>query len=161
MHIFTDLDLPINTFLPAIAQSIHQQIEAHSDLVAVDEQVTDQRALLKLNIHVGNQSLVDQFEWDMSEGQNSPEEFAKKLCEELGLGGEFSAAIAYSIRGKFNFTFSLSSNIFKANSHGTNAPMHSLKHPCPPSNAHFVTHQMQNNGAHSWRRLQAPKLRRR
>jgi len=33
---------------------------------------------------VGNVSLVDQFEWDMSEPENSPEEFATKLCAELG-----------------------------------------------------------------------------
>lgn len=98
-----DLDLPVNTFLPAISQSIHQQIEAHSDAVPVDEQATDQRALLKLNIHVGNQSLVDQFEWDMSEPRNSPEQFAQKLCSELGLGGEFVAAIAYSIRGQLSW----------------------------------------------------------
>ena len=39
---------------------------------------------LQLNIHVGNVSLVDQFEWDMSEPENSPEEFATKLCAELG-----------------------------------------------------------------------------
>ena len=40
--------------------------------------------LLQLNIHVGNMSLVDQFEWDMSEHGNSPEKFAEKLCGELG-----------------------------------------------------------------------------
>lgn len=40
--------------------------------------------LFQLNIHVGNISLVDQFEWDMSEVDNSPEEFAIKLCAELG-----------------------------------------------------------------------------
>lgn len=94
-----DLDLPIPTFLPAIAQSIHQQIESHSETLPVDVQILDQRALLKLNIHVGNQSLVDQFEWDMSDETNIPEEFALKLCSELGLGGEFVAAVAYSIRG--------------------------------------------------------------
>ena len=33
---------------------------------------------------MGNVSLVDQFEWDMSEPENSPEEFATKLCAELG-----------------------------------------------------------------------------
>ena len=98
-----DLDLPVNTFLPAIAQSIHQQIEAHSESLPVDAQVHDQRALLKLNIHVGNQSLVDQFEWDMSDESNSPEEFALKLCTELGLGGEFVAAVAYSIRGQLSW----------------------------------------------------------
>lgn len=95
-----DLDLPISTFLPAISQSIHQQIESHSDSTPFDGQLSDQRAIIKLNIHVGNQSLVDQFEWDMSDENNNPEEFARKLCAELGLGGEFLNAIAYSIRGK-------------------------------------------------------------
>lgn len=102
-----DLDLPAHTFLTAIAQSIHQQIESHSEALPADDQVQDQRALLKLNIHVGNQSLVDQFEWDMSNEDNNPEEFATKLCGDLGLGGEFAAAVAYSIRGnivKSNFS---------------------------------------------------------
>lgn len=57
----------------------------------------------QLNIHVGNISLVDQFEWDMSEKENSPETFALKLCSELGLGGEFVTTIAYSIRGQLSW----------------------------------------------------------
>ena len=56
-----------------------------------------------MNIHVGNISLADQFEWDMSEKDNSPEEFAVKLCAELGLGGEFVTTIAYSIRGQLSW----------------------------------------------------------
>uniref|UniRef100_A0A023FZE2 Putative swi-snf chromatin remodeling complex snf5 subunit n=1 Tax=Amblyomma parvum TaxID=251391 RepID=A0A023FZE2_AMBPA len=68
----------------------------------LDDQ-TDQRVIIKLNIHVGNISLVDQFEWDMSEKENSPEQFALKLCSELGLGGEFVTAIAYSIRGQLSW----------------------------------------------------------
>jgi SWI/SNF-related matrix-associated actin-dependent regulator of chromatin subfamily B protein 1 len=32
---------------------------------------------------------------------NNPEEIALKLCSDLGLGGEFAATVAYSIRGKF------------------------------------------------------------
>jgi len=59
--------------------------------------------VLKLNINVGNISLVDQFEWDLSEKNNSPEQFALKLCSELGLGGEFVTAIAYSIRGQLSW----------------------------------------------------------
>lgn len=59
--------------------------------------------LFQLNIHVGNTSLVDQVEWDMSEKENSPEMFAQKLCAELGLGGEFVTAIAYSIRGQITW----------------------------------------------------------
>uniref|UniRef100_A0A0N4X5W2 SWI/SNF-related matrix-associated actin-dependent regulator of chromatin subfamily B member 1 n=1 Tax=Haemonchus placei TaxID=6290 RepID=A0A0N4X5W2_HAEPC len=69
----------------------------------LDPNVTDQRAIMKLNINVGNQSLVDQFEWDMSDPANSPEEFARSLCAELGLGGEFTSAIAYSIRGQLQW----------------------------------------------------------
>ncbi|KAK6101854.1 Uncharacterized protein BM_BM5280 [Brugia malayi] len=98
-----DLDLPTGTFQNAIAQAIHQQIEAAGEAAPVDTALSDQRALLKLNIHVGNQSLVDQFEWDMSEEMNNPEWFASKLASELGLGGEFVAAISYSIRGQLSW----------------------------------------------------------
>ncbi|RWS28240.1 SWI/SNF-related matrix-associated actin-dependent regulator of chromatin subfamily B member 1-like protein [Leptotrombidium deliense] len=97
-----DLDLPSISFVPAIAQSIRQQIESFPTDNFLDE-ATDQRVVLKLNIHVGNISLVDQFEWDMSEKENSPEVFALKLCSELGLGGEFVTAIAYSIRGQLSW----------------------------------------------------------
>ena len=57
----------------------------------------------QLNIHVGNISLVDQFEWDLSNPLNSPEQFARKLCADLGLGGEFATTIAYSIRGQLSW----------------------------------------------------------
>ncbi|XP_067687451.1 SWI/SNF-related matrix-associated actin-dependent regulator of chromatin subfamily B member 1-like isoform X2 [Haliotis asinina] len=97
-----DLDLnPIN-FVSAVAQAIRQQIEASPTETIVEDQ-KDQRVILKLNIHVGNISLVDQFEWDLSEPENSPEEFSTKLCAELGLGGEFVTAIAYSIRGQLSW----------------------------------------------------------
>ncbi|KAI6219815.1 hypothetical protein M3Y99_01638900 [Aphelenchoides fujianensis] len=94
-----DLELPKGSFLPAIAQSIVQQLESHSE-VPIPQTATDQRVVIKLNIHVGNQSLVDQFEWDISDETNSPEEVALRLCSDLGLGGEFAAAVAYSIRGQ-------------------------------------------------------------
>lgn len=94
-----DLDLNPVAFIPAISQAIRQQLENHPSDNIIEEN-TDQRVVIKLNIHVGNVSLVDQFEWDMSEPQNSPEEFAKKLAAELGLGGEFVTSIAYSIRGQ-------------------------------------------------------------
>ena len=89
-----DLDLNPLTFVPAIAQAIRQQIEAFPQEIILEDQC-DQRVIIKLNIHVGNTSLVDQVEWDMSEKENNPEKFAMKLCAELGLGGEFVTAIAY------------------------------------------------------------------
>lgn len=39
----------------------------------------------------------------MSQNENNPEEFAMKLCAELGLGGEFVTAIAYSVRGQLGW----------------------------------------------------------
>ncbi|CAI4230321.1 unnamed protein product [Auanema sp. JU1783] len=98
-----DLDLPSNNFQPAVAAAIHQQLEAATEAPPLDNNVSDQRAILKLNINVGNQSLVDQFEWDMSDPNNNPEDFARSLCSELGLGGEFASAIAYSIRGQLQW----------------------------------------------------------
>lgn len=108
-----DLDLPSSTFVPAVSQSIRQQIDAFPSESFMDDGPADQRVVLKLNVHVGNISLVDQFEWDMSEKQNDPEEFALKLCAELGLGGEFVTAIAYSIRGQLSWyqrTYAFSEN---------------------------------------------------
>uniref|UniRef100_A0A914Z2D3 SWI/SNF-related matrix-associated actin-dependent regulator of chromatin subfamily B member 1 n=1 Tax=Panagrolaimus superbus TaxID=310955 RepID=A0A914Z2D3_9BILA len=95
-----DLELPQASFLNAIATSIHQQIEIHKDVIPIDEGVPDQRAVMKLNIHVGNESLTDQFEWDMSNKDFTPEQFARHLCADLCVGGEFEGAIAYSLRGQ-------------------------------------------------------------
>lgn len=39
----------------------------------------------------------------MAEKENNPEQFAMKLCSELGLGGEFVTGIAYSIRGQLSW----------------------------------------------------------
>ena len=47
--------------------------------------------------------MVDQLEWDLSEPNNSPEQVALKICAELGLGGEFVTAIAYSVRGQLSW----------------------------------------------------------
>ncbi|KAG9434983.1 SWI/SNF-related matrix-associated actin-dependent regulator of chromatin subfamily B member 1 [Apis mellifera carnica] len=70
-----DLDLNPLSFVPAIAQAIRQQIEAFPQETILEDQC-DQRVIIKLNIHVGNTSLVDQVEWDMSEKENNPEKFA-------------------------------------------------------------------------------------
>jgi len=107
-----DLDLnPIN-FVPAVTAAINQQLESFPDEGEnLLREQRDQRVIVKLNIHIGNHSLVDQFEWDLSEDQNSPEEFSRKLCSDLGLGGEFVTAVLYSVRGQLawhskNYVFS-------------------------------------------------------
>lgn len=56
-----DLDLNPLTFVPAIAQAIRQQLDAFpADPPGIMEESCDQRVIIKLNIHVGNTSLVDQ-----------------------------------------------------------------------------------------------------
>jgi len=109
-----DLDLPTLSFVPAIVQAMQTQVKQHSfSDPEPSSEITDQRVLIKLNLHVGNVSLQDQFEWDMAEPLNDPEQFALSLCTELGLGGEFVTAIAYSIRGQLNWnrkTYAYSEN---------------------------------------------------
>lgn len=58
----------------------------------------EMRILIKLNITIGQHTLVDQFEWDINNALNSPEEFASSMSRELSLSGEFTTAIAHCIR---------------------------------------------------------------
>ncbi|CAN2391520.1 SWI SNF-related matrix-associated actin-dependent regulator of chromatin subfamily B member 1, partial [Pristimantis euphronides] len=143
--LWDDLDLSPLAFVPAIASAIRQQIESSATDSIVEDQ-SDQRVIIQLNIHVGNISLVDQSEWDMSEKENSPEKFALKLCSELGLGGDGVTTIAYSIQGS---------------SAGIRRLMHSGKTLCQqwrlPSNIQV----MQSNGVVFWRPSQMQKWKRR
>ena len=54
--------------------------------------------VIQLNVRIGNIVLRDQFEWDINNPHNSPEDFAESLCSDLGLGAEFMLPVAHSIR---------------------------------------------------------------
>ena len=54
--------------------------------------------VIQLNVRIGNIVLRDQFEWDINNAHNSPEDFAESLCSDLGLGPEFMLPVAHSIR---------------------------------------------------------------
>ncbi|KAL7902377.1 hypothetical protein HDV63DRAFT_361561 [Trichoderma sp. SZMC 28014] len=58
----------------------------------------EMRILVKLNITIGQHTLVDQFEWEINNPNNSPEEFAASMTRDLSLSGEFTTAIAHCIR---------------------------------------------------------------
>lgn len=58
----------------------------------------EMRILIKLNITIGTHTLVDQFEWEINNPLNSPEEFAQCMSRDLSLSGEFTTAIAHCIR---------------------------------------------------------------
>jgi SWI/SNF-related matrix-associated actin-dependent regulator of chromatin subfamily B protein 1 len=58
----------------------------------------EMRILIKLNITIGTHTLVDQFEWEINNPMNQPEEFARMMARDLSLSGEFTTAIAHQIR---------------------------------------------------------------
>lgn len=58
----------------------------------------EMRILIKLNITIGPHTLIDQFEWEINNPLNNPEEFARQMAKDMSLSGEFTTAIAHSIR---------------------------------------------------------------
>ncbi|KAL4761071.1 SWI/SNF chromatin-remodeling complex subunit SNF5 [Aspergillus foveolatus] len=108
-----DLGLPLESCGPlvrTISQSIQEQICDFYPHVHIEEEALDphlpysaykndeMRIVVKLNITIGQHTLVDQFEWDINDPHNSPEEFAARMTTDLSLSGEFTTAIAHSIR---------------------------------------------------------------
>lgn len=108
-----DLGLPLETCIPLmriVSQSIQEQLSDYYPQIFMGEGPLDphlpyhaykndeMRILIKLNITIGQHTLVDQFEWDINDPHNSPEEFAVHMTTDLSLSGEFTTAIAHSIR---------------------------------------------------------------
>ncbi|KAI9480667.1 MAG: hypothetical protein EXX96DRAFT_521933 [Benjaminiella poitrasii] len=87
-------------FIKCKRQKIEPNDTVKEELTETDNKSNkvELRTVIKLDIIVGNKVLNDQFEWDISCKENSPESFAEIMATELGLGGEFKTAIAHSIR---------------------------------------------------------------
>ncbi|AOA63168.1 SWI/SNF chromatin-remodeling complex subunit [Komagataella phaffii CBS 7435] len=83
-------------FLDTILANMKEQINEYR--TATNTRPQDLRVDIKLDIAMGNNQLIDQFEWDISDPNNDPEEFATVLCAELAVPGEFVTAVAHSIR---------------------------------------------------------------
>lgn len=93
-----------------VVQQIHEQLNDFYPFAFAEEDALDpelpysaykndeMRILVKLNITIGAHTLVDQFEWDINNPMNSPEEFAAAMARDLSLSGEFTTAIAHCIR---------------------------------------------------------------
>ncbi len=93
-----------------VCHSLSEQIQDFYPQVFIDEEALnphlpyyaykndEMRILIKLNITIGQHTLVDQFEWEINNPLNSPEDFAKQMTRDLSLSGEFTTAIAHSIR---------------------------------------------------------------
>lgn len=101
---------PANPILEQVQQQIREQLNDFYPQVYIEEDALDpelpysaykneeMRILIKLNITIGPTTLEDKFEWELNNPLNSPEEFAQSLSRELSLSGEFTTAIAHSIR---------------------------------------------------------------
>ncbi|GAA6021348.1 hypothetical protein JCM11491_004755 [Sporobolomyces phaffii] len=93
------------------------------DLSELQSQVTrptmdELRVAIKLDITLDATQLVDRVEWDIGNPRNSPEEFAETFASELGLTGEFTTAIAHSIREQVD-TYVKSLSLLNYDSTGT------------------------------------------
>ncbi|KAJ2697828.1 Chromatin structure remodeling complex protein sfh1, partial [Coemansia spiralis] len=82
-----------------IAQLIRQQVIEHAAADDVAFSGEELRVNLDLEVQVGPLVLRDRVEWDIAEPLGSrPEEFARCMCRELGLGGEYPPLVAHRIR---------------------------------------------------------------
>lgn len=99
-----------NHVLEQVTNQMYEQINDFFPPVYFEEDALDpelpysaykndeMRILIKLNITIGPHTLVDQFEWEINNPLNSPEEFAQLMARDLSLSGEFTTAIAHCIR---------------------------------------------------------------
>ncbi|KAL8655762.1 MAG: hypothetical protein Q9210_000688 [Variospora velana] len=108
-----DFKLPPEQCGPIVDQvhsSVQEQIRDYHPHVYIREEALDphlpyhaykddeMRIAIKLNITIGQQTLMDQFEWDINNPMNCAEDFARSMTQDLSLPGEFTTAIAHSIR---------------------------------------------------------------
>ncbi|GAP86427.1 putative Snf5 subunit [Rosellinia necatrix] len=113
MQLVEDMGLkpPIaHPIIEEVLKQLHEQLNDFYPFVFSDEDALDpelpysawkndeMRILVKLNITIGQHTLVDQFEWEINNPLNSPEEFAASMSKDLALSGEFTTAIAHCIR---------------------------------------------------------------
>ncbi|XJO71003.1 hypothetical protein BDV3_000597 [Batrachochytrium dendrobatidis] len=82
-----------NTLLP-----LEHDTRGNDDQDVGTKDLPELRTVIKLDITIDNQAMVDQFEWDIGCKRNNPEAFAEHLVNELGLAPEFKTAISHSIR---------------------------------------------------------------
>ncbi|KAI8912421.1 hypothetical protein EDD86DRAFT_201308 [Gorgonomyces haynaldii] len=107
-----DLRVPLGA-QKELVKSLREQIEDHTNHIPqplqpienaqggfdwVEKILPEKRIIIKLDISIEHQCLVDQFEWDLANPSNSPEEFADILVREKQLVPEFKTAIAHGIR---------------------------------------------------------------
>ena len=90
-----DNNLP-SSFEKEISSQIKRQINSYKKFNKMDDKEIIKT--IKIDILIGDLEYKDQFEWDIANPDNDPEEFAKNVCKDLGLGTEFVVPITHNIR---------------------------------------------------------------
>jgi chromatin structure-remodeling complex subunit SFH1 len=81
-----DLDIPPLVFAPQISTAIRTQIEEYAPVAEIQiPEETEMRVIVSLQLHLGKHLLRDQFEWNLSADDITPEKFSKLLCQDLSL----------------------------------------------------------------------------
>ncbi|KAJ6275778.1 SWI-SNF complex subunit [Bipolaris maydis] len=80
---------------PELRQNVMQQIDREIHEQPLDPHLPysaykndEMRISIKLNITIGQHTLMDQFEWEINNPLNAPEEFARQMAADLSLSGE-------------------------------------------------------------------------
>ena len=84
-----------SSFESEITNQMNKQINQYMKYDKIDGEILK---IIKLDIRIGDVVLCDQFEWDVNNPKNNPENFAHSLCTDLGLGSDFILPVTHSIK---------------------------------------------------------------
>ena len=81
-----DLDIPPQVFASQISTAIRTQIEEYAPVAEIQiPEETEMRVIVNIQLHLAKHLLRDQFEWNLSSNELTPEDFANLLCHDLSL----------------------------------------------------------------------------
>jgi chromatin structure-remodeling complex subunit SFH1 len=106
-----DTELAYEPYGVQIASSIQAQLDEHTGVAEVAllppeheayfaqerHEGADLRVIVNLDVQIGTMHLVDRIEWDLTCSSITPEQFAKQLCADLGLGGEAVMIVSHAV----------------------------------------------------------------
>lgn len=97
-----DIDIPFEVYGSQIISLIRAQLDEYSGIADIsllatpEQEEADLRCIVNLDVQIGTLHIIDRIEWDITSSL-TPEAFARKMCAELGMGGEAIMVIAHNI----------------------------------------------------------------
>jgi SWI/SNF-related matrix-associated actin-dependent regulator of chromatin subfamily B member 1 len=93
-----DLNLPVH-YVTLVSEMIQTQLTEYRDFLKSGVVLNQGYVPIDLEIQIGKTLFKDRFMWDISaDNTTTPEQFARRLCSEMGLCTEFRLLISHSIR---------------------------------------------------------------